>query len=179
MNNGGLHKEEPGDFGKRQVLPLEEVSRLVELVCDSGVGEVSVRQGELEVTVRARESVRQEPPPVSTAQPSQAWVATSDPDRSETEPGEEAGEDGKQRGLHEVRSPLVGTFYRGPAPGESDYVQVGDRVREGQTLCIVEAMKLMNEIPSDISGEVVEVLADDAGGVQYDQPLFALQPDSE
>src|SRR3712207_9417578 len=63
-------------------------------------------------------------------------------------------------GLHMVRSPLVGTFYRAPAPGEDAYVEVGDRVREGQTLCLVEAMKLMNEIPADVSGEVVEILAE-------------------
>ncbi|MGI8910068.1 MAG: acetyl-CoA carboxylase biotin carboxyl carrier protein, partial [Rubrobacteraceae bacterium] len=80
-------------------------------------------------------------------------------------------------GFHAVRSPLVGTFYRAPAPGEEPYVEVGDTVKAGQPLCIVEAMKLMNEIPSDVSGEVVEVLADNAGGVEYDQPLFRLRPE--
>ena len=79
--------------------------------------------------------------------------------------------------MHAVRSPLVGTFYRAPAPGEDAYVEVGDRVREGQTLCIVEAMKLWNEIPADVSGEVVEILAENAEGVEYDQPLFYLRPD--
>jgi acetyl-CoA carboxylase biotin carboxyl carrier protein len=174
VNNGGPHEDNPGDAGREQSLPLEEVERLVELVRKSGVGEISVRQGELEVTVRAQEPARQEaasatPTPVSGSVPRE----TREP--AEAEGG---GEPGKQNGLHEVRSPLVGTFYLAPAPGEEDYVQVGDKVREGQTLCIVEAMKLMNEIPADVSGEVVEVLADNAGGVQYDQPLFALQPDS-
>lgn len=175
MNNGGPQKDPHGETsggpGKQPALPLDEVSRLVELVRESGVGEVSVRQGELEVTVRAREPVRQEAPAAPQAAPE---PVSEEPAAS----GEESGENGR-RGLHEVRSPLVGTFYRAPAPGEDDYVQVGDRVREGQTLCIVEAMKLMNEIPADVSGEVVEVLADNAGGVQYDQPLFALQPDTE
>lgn len=173
MNNGGPSRDER----EERALPLEDVSRLVELVRESGVGELSVRQGELEVTVRARPepaaapTVQAQPAPTQTQQPAQA--AASD---SEEQGGEAASEDG-DGGLHEVRSPLVGTFYRAPAPGEDDYVQVGDRVREGQTLCIVEAMKLMNEIPADVSGEVVEVLAENAGGVQYDQPLFALQPD--
>ena len=76
-----------------------------------------------------------------------------------------------------VRSPVVGTFYRSPAPGEDAYVEVGDRVVAGQTLCIVEAMKLMNEIPADVSGEVVEVLAENFQGVEYDQPLFYLRPE--
>jgi acetyl-CoA carboxylase biotin carboxyl carrier protein len=80
-------------------------------------------------------------------------------------------------GLHAVRSPLVGTFYRAPAPGEEPYVEVGDRVRSGQALCIVEAMKLMNEIPADVSGEVVEILVENAEGVEYDQPLFRLRPE--
>jgi acetyl-CoA carboxylase biotin carboxyl carrier protein len=181
MNNGGPrkdpNKESSGEVGKEQRLPLDEVSRLVELVRESGVGEVSVRQGELEVTVRAREPVWQEASaaPVFQAAPAPA----SEEPEGLRHVGEEIGENGRRIGLHEVRSPLVGTFYRAPAPGEDDYVKVGDRVREGQTLCIVEAMKLMNEIPADVSGEVVEVLADNAGGVQYDQPLFALQPDAE
>ncbi|HEY6675037.1 MAG TPA: acetyl-CoA carboxylase biotin carboxyl carrier protein, partial [Rubrobacteraceae bacterium] len=80
-------------------------------------------------------------------------------------------------GLHPVRSPLVGTFYRAPAPGEEPYVEVGDRVRAGEILCIVEAMKLMNEIAADVSGEVVEILAENAGGVEYDQPLFYIRPE--
>ena len=80
--------------------------------------------------------------------------------------------------LHMVRSPVVGTFYRAPAPGEEPYVEVGDLVEVGQTLCIVEAMKLMNEIPADSSGEIVEILAENAKGVEYDQPLFNIRPES-
>jgi acetyl-CoA carboxylase biotin carboxyl carrier protein len=86
-------------------------------------------------------------------------------------------EESERDGLHAVRSPLVGTFYRAPAPGEDFYVEVGDRVVAGQTLCIVEAMKLMNEIPADVSGEVVEVLPQDSRGVEYDEPLFYLRPE--
>ena len=73
-------------------------------------------------------------------------------------------------------SPLVGTFYRSSSPGEDVYVEVGDRVEAGQTLCIVEAMKLMNEIPADVSGEVVEILPENTSGVEYDEPLFYLRP---
>ena len=76
-----------------------------------------------------------------------------------------------------VRSPVVGTFYRAPAPGEEHYVEVGDHVGVGQTLCIVEAMKLMNEILADVSGEVVEVLVENTKGVEYDQPLFRIRPE--
>ena len=149
---------------RRQALPLEEVERLVNLVRESGVGEVRVRQGEVEVTVKARPDA-----PVSQLVPGAEPVG-----EVVVEPELPAAE---RDGLHAVRSPLVGTFYRAPAPGEEAYVEVGDRVRTGQTLCIVEAMKLMNEIPSDVTGEVVEILVENAAGVEYDQPLFRLRPE--
>ncbi|ABG03016.1 biotin carboxyl carrier protein [Rubrobacter xylanophilus DSM 9941] len=143
-------------------LPLEEVGRLVELLRSSGVGEISVRRGELEISVKA----------LPEARPVQAAPAAPAP-----APAAEGGAEEEESGLHAVRSPLVGTFYRAPAPGEEPYVEVGDRVSAGQTLCIVEAMKLMNEIPADVSGEVVEVLVQDGQGVEYDQPLFRIRPE--
>jgi acetyl-CoA carboxylase biotin carboxyl carrier protein len=145
---------------RREPLPLEEVERIVDLVRESGVGEIRVRRGDVEITVKARPEA-----PV----PSQPAAAAPE---SEEEPSP-----AERDGLHAVRSPLVGTFYRAPAPGEEPYVEVGDRVRAGEILCIVEAMKLMNEIAADVSGEVVEVLTENAAGVEYDQPLFYLRPE--
>jgi acetyl-CoA carboxylase biotin carboxyl carrier protein len=78
--------------------------------------------------------------------------------------------------LHEVKSPIVGTFYESPAPGAPAFVQVGDQVEVGQVLCIVEAMKLMNEIESDVAGEVVKRIATSGQPVEYGQPLFAIRP---
>ena len=147
-------------------LPLGEVERLVELLQESGVGEIRVRQGETEISVKAR-------PEAPVAAPQAAPVSQGVPEMVEPEASPEMD------GLHAVRSPVVGTFYRAPAPGEDAYVEVGDAVSAGQTLCIVEAMKLMNEIVADVSGEVVEVLAENAGGVEYDQPLFYLRPEAE
>jgi len=156
------------EIDENRPLPLKEVEQLVELVRESGVGEIRVRQGETEISVRARPEV----PPTSFGD--QVVSATQGvPDVVESESSPEAD------GLHAVRSPVVGTFYRAPAPGEDTYVEVGDTVSAGQTLCIVEAMKLMNEIVADVSGEVVEVLAENAGGVEYDQPLFYLRPDEQ
>ena len=145
----------------RGPLPLGEVERLVELLRESGVGEIRVRHGETEISVKAK--------PEAPAAPPQATQGV--PEMVEAEPSPEMD------GLHAVRSPVVGTFYRAPAPGEDAYVQVGDAVSAGQTMCVVEAMKLMNEIVADVSGEVVEVLAENAGGVEYDQPLFYLRPE--
>ena len=157
-------QEKSGTYGESP-LPHEDVEKLVDLLQRSGVGEIRVRQGDLEVTVRAKlegrqVSVRPEPSPLEEAPP----VPETSPERN--------GE------LHAVRSPVVGTFYRAPSPDEPPYVEVGDHVNAGQTLCIIEAMKLMNEIPADISGEVVEVLVENAEGVEYDQPLFYLRPES-
>src|SRR5215208_3635599 len=140
--------ETPQDEARREPLPLEEVERLVDLVRESGVGEIRVRQGDVEISVK---SGLEAPVPAAA----------------------------ERNGLHLVRSPLVGTFYRAPAPGENPYVEVGDRVKAGEVLCIVEAMKLMNEIPADVSGEVVEVLAENAEAVEYDQLLFYLRPAEE
>ncbi len=81
----------------------------------------------------------------------------------------------KITGLHEIRSPIVGTFYRAPAPDADPYVKVGDIVSAGTVLCLIEAMKLMNEIESDVSGKVVKILVDNAKPVEYNQPLFLIE----
>jgi acetyl-CoA carboxylase biotin carboxyl carrier protein len=148
---------------RQDQLPLDQVERVVALLRESGVGEIRVRQGETEISVKAMPEV---PAPTPPQRPAGAEAPT---ETSEVSP--------EANGLHAVRSPLVGTFYRAPAPGESSYVEVGDSVKAGQTLCIVEAMKMMNEIVADVSGEVVEVVAENSAGVEYDQPLFRLRPD--
>ena len=122
-------------------LPLEGVERLVELLLDSGVGEIHVRRGEIEITVKAKQEVVAQP----AAVPPAAVTSVPGPDVL-SEVADELD------GLHAVRSPLVGTFYRAPAPGEEPYVEVGELVEVAQSLCIVEAMKLMNEIPAESSG---------------------------
>ncbi|CAN5913093.1 acetyl-CoA carboxylase biotin carboxyl carrier protein [soil metagenome] len=150
--------------GQPNRIPVEEVEKLIDLLTERGVGEIRVRQGEFEVTVKATpEAVTPQPLPAKVPQ----YAA---PDDAEIE-------EPQRDGLHAVRSPLVGTFYRAPAPGEDFYVEVGDRVESGETLCIVEAMKLMNEIPADVSGVVVEVIPQDSQGVEYDEPLFYLRPE--
>jgi acetyl-CoA carboxylase biotin carboxyl carrier protein len=81
----------------------------------------------------------------------------------------------KPANVHEIKSPIVGTFYRAPAPDADSYVQVGDTISQGAVLCIVEAMKLMNEIESDVSGKVIKILAENGKPVEYNQPLFLIQ----
>ena len=106
----------------------------------------------------------------SAATPAVVPVASAAPPapRASTSPG--------RSDLIEVRAPMVGTFYRAPAPEEPSFVEVGDKIQVGQTLCILEAMKLMNEIEAEISGEVVEVLVKNGTPVEFDQPLICLKP---
>jgi acetyl-CoA carboxylase biotin carboxyl carrier protein len=153
------------EMEENRQLPLREVELLVELVRESGMGEIRVRQGETEISVRARPEGSDTP---RVASGTQGVPELVEPERSP-----------EMDGLHAVRSPVVGTFYRAPAPGEDAYVEIGDTVSAGQILCVVEAMKLMNEIVADVSGEVVEILAENAAGVEYDQPLFYLRPDEQ
>ena len=148
----------------RQTLPLDQVEKVVELLRESGVGEIRVRQGETEISVKAMPAGPPAPPPPQRSAGAETAFGSADATP-------------EANGLHAVLSPLVGTFYRAPAPGEEAYVEVGDTVKAGQVLCIVEAMKMMNEIVADVSGEVVEVLAENSGGVEYGQPLFNLRPD--
>jgi acetyl-CoA carboxylase biotin carboxyl carrier protein len=169
MNDGRTGPE-------REALPLDDVGRLVELLAESGVGEIRVRQGELEITVKARSEAAagaaSAPQTEPQAAPRVEVTPVPEPEHPVEHPAERNG------GLHVVRSPVVGTFYRAPTPGGEPYAQVGDHVGAGQPLCIVEAMKLMNEIPTDVSGEVVEILVENGKGVEYDQPLFRIRPEA-
>jgi acetyl-CoA carboxylase biotin carboxyl carrier protein len=155
-------------------LPIDDVGRLVDLLAESGIGQIRVKQGDLEITVKAKTEVL---PARTLAEPSAAPAVTQPTVTPSAETVPEPGPAERNGGLHLVRSPVVGTFYRAPAPGEEYYVEVGDHVGVGQTLCIVEAMKLMNEILADVSGEVVEVLVENSKGVEYDQPLFRIRPE--
>jgi len=112
------------------------------------------------------------PPTAAPALTPAAGPKVEPAEKPVSEPAEEV-----PSGLHAIRSPIVGTFYRAPAPGAEPFTDVGKKVRKGQTLCIVEAMKVMNEIESDVDGEVVKILVENAQPVEYGQILFLLKPD--
>ena len=142
------------------------IEELVELLQANGLDEVEVevsRFGRTRVRVaRVREVRRHEPPPASAPRPQLPPSSEpSDPDESR---------------FHTVRSPMVGKFYRSPSPDMLPYVNEGDAVSAGQVVCIIEAMKIMNEIESDAKGKVVRVLVENAQPVEYHQPLFLIEP---
>ncbi len=158
-------------------MDLNLLRRLIKLVEKSEITEFTVQEGDLKVKISKNGSgsvVNFTPP--ANAVPQNVPVAQTAPQAQESSVTEEKTEP-KAENLHEVRSPIVGTFYRAPAPDADPYVQVGDHVTEGTVLCIVEAMKLMNEIESDVSGKIVKILVENATPVEYNQPLFLIEKD--
>ena len=142
-----------------------EIRRLADLLRDYGLTEVEVeREG---VRVRLRRE------PAAVAAPSVGAVASA-PAAASPAVSAEAG--AREAHLLTVEAPMVGTFYRSPSPDAQPFVRDGDRVKKGQVVCIIEAMKLMNEIESKVAGRVVKVLVENAQPVEYGQPLFLLEP---
>jgi acetyl-CoA carboxylase biotin carboxyl carrier protein len=164
---------------------LQELRELVEFLKANEIAEFDMEQADLKVRIKfagepapalasggidlAQLSRLVASAPASVAPP--APVAAVGSGAAEGSPAAETAEK-----LHEVKSPIVGTFYESPAPGAPSFVQVGDQVEAGQVLCIVEAMKLMNEIESDMAGEVVRRIASSGQPVEYGQPLFEIRP---
>ena len=153
-------------------MDLRKLKSLIELVETSGIAELEIQEGEERVritrTLAAGNTATMQAPPTA-AQVASAAAATAAADAATAAAALPAEPEG-----HVVKSPMVGTFYRSGAPGSKAFVEVGDAVKEGDTLCIVEAMKLMNEIEADASGVVSAILAENGQPVEFGQPLFVL-----
>lgn len=158
----------------------KEIEELIRFVSKSGVSEVSLEQKDFKITIknapRHIETVIHAAPathapavPVPPAVPVAAQAAAPVVAPAPSPAADESK-------YHVVKSPMIGTFYRTPAPDKPNFVNVGDDVKQGQVICIIEAMKLFNEIESDISGRIVKVLVDNSSPVEYDQPLFLIDP---
>jgi acetyl-CoA carboxylase biotin carboxyl carrier protein len=142
-----------------------ELRRLADLLSEYGLTELEVEQEGMRVRLR------RDAPPAPGAHAAVAPAASAAPGSAAAASGEAA-----ETPLLSVEAPMVGTFYRAPSPEAAPYVREGDRVKKGQVVCIIEAMKLMNEIESKVAGRVVKVLVENAQPVQYGQPLFLLEP---
>ncbi|MDR5855421.1 acetyl-CoA carboxylase biotin carboxyl carrier protein [Caballeronia sp. LZ062] len=155
-------------------MDLRKLKTLIDLVSESGISELEVTEGEGKVRIvkNAAPVYMQAPQqyaPQAQAQAAPSFAASGDAGASAGAAAPAAAPQG-----HVVTSPMVGSFYRAPSPGADPFVQVGDTVKEGQTLCIIEAMKLLNEIESDKSGVVKEILVENGQAVEYGQPLFVI-----
>jgi len=150
-------------------MKLEQIESLMKMMSENGVGELALDvEGKYAIELRMQGAVVAAPAIVAApaAAPVAAPVATAS-----------AAAEAPASNFDEIKSPMVGTFYAAPKPGVPNFVKVGDKVSAGQTLCIIEAMKLMNEIESDVAGTVREILVENAGPVQFGQVLFRVEAD--
>jgi acetyl-CoA carboxylase biotin carboxyl carrier protein len=158
----------------------KELKELIEFLVEKDIAEFELERGDVKVrvkrgseTVMVSPEVRTNPAPLATAP---AVTVSAGIAAVPAVPIQVPKEKGEETGLHIVKSPIVGTFYESPSPGSPPFVRPGDAVEAGGVLCIVEAMKLMNEIESDVAGELVKQLVSNGQPVEYGQPLFAIRP---
>lgn len=157
-------------------MDLKVIKDILDLISESDVNEVAIEEGDFKIKVKKSGDVQT----VSYTQPAPQQMPAAAPSAPaasgspETEPAESKEDESTADG-DTVQSPIVGTFYRAPSPDSDPFVNVGDTVQKGQTLCIVEAMKIMNEIEAEFSGVVQEILVEDGQPVEYEQPLFVIK----
>lgn len=147
-------------------MDIRKIKKLIELIEDSDIAEIEIHEGE--------ESVRLNRMGSFAAPPAAAPVAVA-PQPAAPPKVDEKPDNGEEFNGHVVRSPMVGTFYRAASPGTKPFVEVGQSITSGQTLCIIEAMKILNQIESDTSGSVSQVLVENGQPVEYNQPLFVIE----
>ena len=162
---------------------LSQLERLLAFMSQHGLEEFEYSHGDLRIRLKKPSAAFNSAPPqrlltasdIVMANPTPPAVAPAVPTAPEA-PVAPPAEPAPQEDLYIVKSPIVGTFYSAPSPGVEPFVKVGDSVEVGQVLCIVEAMKLMNEIESDVSGEVSRIIVENGQPVEYGEPLFAIRP---
>ena len=151
-------------------MDIRKIKKLIELIEDSDIAEIEIHEGEESVRLSRASSVAPmvaaAPAPQMMAAPAPAPAAASD--TASVEQAEEISG-------HVVNSPMVGTFYRASSPGAKAFVEVGQKVSSGDTLCIIEAMKILNQIESDASGTITKILVENGQPVEYNQPLFVIE----
>jgi acetyl-CoA carboxylase biotin carboxyl carrier protein len=161
-------------------MDLNYIKKLIKLVSDSGVDELEVEEEGKKIRIAKRSVAAGGGQPVSFVPQVPAsldvTVPAPVPSRAPAANPGPAPAVAQETKYHEVKSPIVGTFYRAPAPDASPFVQIGSEVSPGSVLCIVEAMKLMNEIESDVSGKIAKILVENGQPVEYDQALFLVEP---
>lgn len=159
-------------------MDLKEIQNLIKFVSNSGVAEVKLETGEVKITIRT--TLEGNSPDITYVQQApmqQAMQAAPAPVASApATPGANASSTDENSKYVTIKSPMIGTFYRKPAPDKPTFVEVGSSIGKGDVLCVVEAMKLFNEIEAEISGKIVKILVDDMSPVEFDQPLFLVDP---
>ncbi len=159
-------------------MELKEIQNLIKFVAKSGASEVKLEMDDIKITIRTGSHHKPETTYIqqmpAMVQPQQQPSAQQE--QQTTAQKEAVVETTDESKYITIKSPIIGTLYRKPSPDKPVFVEVGDTIKEGDVLCIIEAMKLFNEIESEVSGKIVKVLVDDASPVEFDQPLFLVDP---
>ncbi|WP_409301600.1 acetyl-CoA carboxylase biotin carboxyl carrier protein [Peribacillus sp. SCS-155] len=167
------------------MLKVQEIRELIKLVDQSSINEFVYEQDGTKIKMKKTNPeqpvsvvYQQAPEPVQAAAPAAVQVQAAAPNNeAPAAPAAQETKEETQENLHKITSPMVGTFYASPSPDQGTYVEVGSKVKIGSIVCIVEAMKLFNEIESEVDGEIVEILVKDGQLVEYGQPLFVVKPE--
>ncbi|MFY0602624.1 MAG: acetyl-CoA carboxylase biotin carboxyl carrier protein [Flavobacteriaceae bacterium] len=159
-------------------MDIKEIQSLIKFVAKSGASEVKLEMEDVKITIRtgaanSETTIVQAAPMAMAQQPVQAAPVAAVQPPAEAPAAAETDDDSK---YVMIKSPIIGTLYRKPSPDKPSFVEVGSDIKAGDTVCIIEAMKLFNEIESEVSGKVVKVLVDDSSPVEFDQPLFLVDP---
>lgn len=157
-------------------MDFKQIQELIKIINKSNIGEVSIEDQGFKITIKQKEDPTPQyvtGAPMPIAMPAAAPIAAA-PVAAPAAPKAEASAPASN--LVTIKSPMIGTFYRSSAPGKPMFVEVGDEVAPGKVVCIIEAMKLFNEIESEVKGRIVKILVEDASPVEYDQPLFLVEP---
>jgi acetyl-CoA carboxylase biotin carboxyl carrier protein len=158
-------------------MDLKEIQNLIKFVSNSGVAEVKLETGEIKITIRTTlEGNSSDVTYVQQAPMQQAPIQQAAPVQQASTPVAAAPAADENSKYVTIKSPIIGTFYRKPAPDKPMFTEVGNTIGKGDVLCVIEAMKLFNEIESEVSGKIVKILVDDMSPVEFDQPLFLVDP---
>ena len=161
-------------------MDFKQIQELIKMINKSNIGEVSIEEKGFKLTIKQKE----EPVQQLIAAPMQAQpVATMAAHSAAAQPASVAAPEKSSKAAEApagntvtIKSPMIGTFYRSPSPDKPSFINVGDEIDPGKVVCIIEAMKLFNEIESEVKGRIIKVLVEDASPVEYDQPLFLVEP---
>jgi acetyl-CoA carboxylase biotin carboxyl carrier protein len=161
-------------------MDLKQIHELIKIVNKSNIGEISIEDKDGKVTIKQKEeqvvTVAAPPQQVYNVAPTAPAAAPAPVTASAPAPAAAAPATPKADNLITIKSPMIGTFYRKSAPDKPNFVEVGTSIEPGKVVCIIEAMKLFNEIEAEIKGKIVKILVDDSSPVEYDQPLFLVEP---
>ena len=156
-------------------MDIKQIQELVKLINKTSIGEITIEEDGRKITIKQKKDPVQNIVATHTTQSAPQQQALSAQSSGSTPPPKTEAPP-KQDNLITIKSPMIGTFYRQAGPGKPIFVNVGDDVSPGKVVCIIEAMKLFNEIESEVKGTIVKVLVEDASPVEYDQPLFLVEP---